>query len=42
MNAPIMKRTYYAAADLDVDGVDIFALLPSGQELTYTLMPEEQ
>jgi len=33
MNAPIIKRTYYAVADLDVDGVDVAILLPSGGEL---------
>jgi hypothetical protein len=33
VNTPITKRTYFAVADLDVDGFDVVILLPSGAEL---------
>src|SRR5262245_14034707 len=33
MNAPIVKRTYHAAADLHHDDLDVIALLASGEEL---------
>jgi hypothetical protein len=31
MNAPIIKRTYYAGGDLHYDGIEVVILTPSGE-----------